>query len=238
MTGPPDHDQRWYVRLLVSPQRALDGVAALGPDCHREMPDIDGVVLAAVVAHAGWIILSDSGPAADLLEDLHAVLGEGPRVDAFITGRPVAAADLARPRAHVRWPRFAARALTSGIRAVFAFPVHLAGVPVGVLSAYRVTAGPLSAPDHDRVGRYARTAAVLLRSAADVDASGRASLPLPHDAGEVQQAVGVVMEHAPVDAVAALHRLRGYAHRSRRPMRDVVAEVRAGQLPFNPMTPP
>jgi hypothetical protein len=33
-------------------------------------------------------------------------------------------------------------------------------------------------------------------------------MPLPKGAGEVQQAVGVVMEHATVDAVTALH---GYA---------------------------
>jgi hypothetical protein len=36
----------------------------------------------------------------------------------------------------------------------------------------------------------------------------------------------------------ALHRLRAYGpHHSRRPMRDVVAEVRADHLPFNPTTP-
>jgi hypothetical protein len=109
-------------------------------------------------------------------------------------------------------------------------------VPVGVLSVYRDTPGPLSAADHDRVGRHAHTAAVLLR-AAYVDAAGQASMPLPRNAGEVQQAVGVIMEHATVDAATALHRLRVYAHHSQRPMRDVVAEVRADHLPFNPTTP-
>jgi len=162
-------------------------------------------------------------------------LGEGPRVDAFTTGIPVAAADLVQ--AHATWPRFAARALACGIRAVFAFPVQLGTVPIGVLSAYRASAGPLSAADHDRVDRYAHTATVLLRAAAHVNDAGQASMPLPENAGEVQQAVGVVMEHATVDATTALHRLRAYAHHSRRPMRDVVAEVRADHLPFNPTTP-
>jgi hypothetical protein len=235
MTGPPEREQWRYVLLLVSPARALEGVAALCRACHRDVPGIEGAVLAGFVAQAGWIILSDSGPYGDQLEDLYTTLGEGPRVDAFTTGMPVAAADLVQ--AHARWPRFAARALACGIRAVFAFPVQLGTVPVGVLSLYRASAGPLSAADHDLVDWYARTAMVLVRAAAHVNDAGQVSMPLPENAGEVQQAVGVVMEHATVDAATALHRLRAYAHHSRRPMREVVAEVRADHLPFNPTTP-
>jgi GAF domain-containing protein len=178
---------------------------------------------------AGWIILSDSGPEGDQLEDLSATLGEGPRVDAFTTGVPVAAADLVQ--AHARWPSFAARALACGIRAIFAFPVQQGTEPIGVLSVYRSTPGPLSATDRAQIGRYADTAAALLR----VDDTGQARVCLPRDAVEVQQAVGVIMEHATVDAATALHRLRVYAHHSRRPMRDVVAEVRTADLPFNPL---
>jgi hypothetical protein len=233
MTGQPDHAQP-YMQSLMSPPRALEVLAALCRDCHHDMPGIDGAVLTMLAAQAGWIILSDSGPHGDQLEDLYATTGEGPRVDAFTTAMPVAAADLVQ--AHATWPRFTSRALASGIPAVFAFPVPLGAVPVGVLSVYRATAGPLSVADHARVARYARTATVLLRTAAYVDSAGQASVSLPHDAGEVQQAIGVVMEHATVDAATALHRLRAYAHHSRRPMRDVVTEVRADHLPFNPTT--
>ena len=236
MTGPSNQDQQRHIRCRpVSSLRALDGVAALCPACHRDLPGIDGVVLTTVVAHAGWIILSDSGPNGDQLEDLHATLGEGPRTDAVATGEPVTAADLVH--AHARWPRFATHALACGIRAVFAFPVQLDTQPVGVLSVYRATAGTLSTTAHHRVNRYARTATVLLRDTAHVNGVGAVSMPLPSNAGEVQQAVGVVMELATVDAVTALHRLRTFAHHSQRPMRDVVAEVRTGQLPFDPTTP-
>jgi GAF domain-containing protein len=235
MTGQPEDDRRRYLRLRVSPPRAVAGVAALCRACHGTVSGVDGAVLTVLVAQVGWIIVSDSGPGGDQLEDLYATLGEGPRVDAFSTGVPVAATDLVQ--AQVRWPYFAVRALACGIRAVFAFPVHYGTVPVGVLSVYGGTAGPLSATDHARVGRYAHTTTDLLRTAACVDDAGQANMCLPRDAGEVQQAVGVVMEHATVDAATALHRLRVYAHDSRRAMRDVVAEVRADHLPFNPMTP-
>ena len=188
MTGPSDHDQRRHIRRLVSLARALDGVAALCPACHRDVPGVDGVVLTCFVAYAGWIILSDSGPNGDQLEDLHATLGEGPRTDVVATGKPIAAADLVRAQEHAKWPRFAARALACGIRAVFAFPVQFDTQAVGVLSVYRATAGPLSAADHNRVNRYAHTATVLLRGIAQVNSSGAVSMPLPDNAAEVQQA--------------------------------------------------
>src|SRR5664279_2497680 len=59
------------------------------------------------------------------------------------TGEPVAVTDLALPRARLRWPRFATPALAGGVRAVFAFPVRLDTVPVGVPNIYRATAGTL-----------------------------------------------------------------------------------------------
>ena len=123
-----------------APSPALDRLAVLGPACHRDVPDVNGVYLSVLVAHAGWIILSDSGPVGDRLEDLQVVLGEGPRLDAVATGGPVAVTDLAHPRARARWPCFCAPALAGGVRAVFAFPVHLDAVPVGVLNVYRATA--------------------------------------------------------------------------------------------------
>ncbi|MGX6607042.1 GAF domain-containing protein, partial [Micromonosporaceae bacterium Da 78-11] len=183
MTVPSDRDQRRGIRRLML-LRALDGAAALGPACHRDVPGVDGVVLTAFVAHAGWIILSDSGPNGDRLEGLHATLGEGPRTDVVATGRLVSYADLTHAQAFVRWPRFAAQALASGIRAVSAFPVQLDVHTVGVLSVYRATAGPLSDADHQRVNWYARTASVLLHATAHVTGAGAVSMPLLGNAGE------------------------------------------------------
>ena len=89
-----------YARLrrLVSSLRAHGGVAAVSAACHRDVPGVDGVVLAVFAAHAGRIIISDSGPDGDQLEDLHSTLGEGPGVDAAVTGEPVTAVDLDHPR--------------------------------------------------------------------------------------------------------------------------------------------
>jgi ANTAR domain len=230
-------EQERRLRRLVSSLRAHGGVSAVSAACHSDVPGVDGVVLAVLAAHVGRIIISDSGLHGDQLEDLHATLGEGPGIDAAVTGEPVTAVDLNRPQAHMSWPRFTAQALTCGIRTVVAYPVLLNAQPLGVLSLYRANPGPLSAAEHQRADQYAHAATALLLDRQGVTGARQMSVTLPIQAAEVQQAVGVVMESAGVDAATALHRLRAYAHHSARPMRDVVAEVRTCRLPFDPTTP-
>jgi hypothetical protein len=231
--GHPDDEQR-HLRQLVSSLRAAGGVGAAGPACHREVPDLDGVVLTIDAAHAGRIILSDSGPHGDQLEDLHAVLGQGPCIDAAVTGTPIAAADLDDPSARSRWPRFAQQAPARGIRAVFARPLLLRGRPFGVLSAYRAFAGSLSPADDEQLRRHADAVTLVLLDETHTTSGGVPDFVLPIPAGKVQQAVGIVMEYAHVDAPTALHRLRAYARNSARPMHDVVAAVRTSRMPFDP----
>ena len=234
---PPDGERERQLRRLVSALRARGGVGAVGPVCHGEVPEVDGVVLTVVAAHAGRIVLSDSGPHGDHLEDLHATLDEGPAIDAATISDIVAATDLHHAPARARWPRFAEQALASGIRAVFAYPVRRQTRPVGVLSLYRGAAGPLRAAVHERVQGYAAAVPVLLLDDLQVTDTGVPGMVLPAYAEEVQQAIGVVMEYAEVDAATALHRLRAYARDSARPMREVVAEVRTLRLPFDPTVP-
>lgn len=235
--GQPDREQQRQVRQVVSALRARGGVGALGAECHRDLPDVDGVVLSVFAAHAGWIILSDSGPRGDQLEDLHATIQQGPGIDAAGTNEIVTAADLNDAAPRTRWPRFVELALSCGLRAVFAYPVRWDTQPVGVLSLYRAVPGPLRATDDERARRYADAAAILLLDDLDLSSARPVAMALPADTGEVQQAIGVVMEYAGVDAATALHRLRVYARSSGRPMRDVIAEVRACQLPFDPTVP-
>jgi len=137
----------------------------------------------------------------------------------------------------LRWPRFADQAPGDDIDAVFAYPVILKDRPVGVLSAYRDAAGPLSTGEDEQIRRYARATAVVLLDDWFVSPAGEMDVVLPAHTGEVQQAVGIVMELAGIDAADALHRLRAYARRSARPMREVVADVRTARLPFDPTAP-
>jgi ANTAR domain len=235
--GQPDGDQERQLRQLVSSLRARGGVGAVSPVCHGDVPEVDGVVLTVLAAHAGRIVLSDSGPHGDHLEDLHATLDEGPAIDAADTSDIVTATDLHHAPTRARWPHFAEHAIACGIRAVFAYPVQQHTRPVGVLSLYRAVPGPLPATRHEQIQRYAAAVPILLLDDLHLTDAGGSGMTLPAYAEEVQQAIGVVMEYADVDAATALHRLRAYARHSTRPMRDVIADVRALRLPFDPTAP-
>ncbi|MGI9155397.1 MAG: GAF domain-containing protein [Marmoricola sp.] len=107
---------------------------------------------AVPVTGVGLALMTDAGPAgtvaisddrAGTMEDLQFTLGEGPCVESSNTGRPVLQPDLAGtgPR---RWPGFSAGALEAGIRAVFALPLRMGGIRLGVLDLYRDKPGELS----------------------------------------------------------------------------------------------
>jgi len=228
---PETPEEEHHVRRLVSSLRTDGGVGVLSAACHAEVPEADGVFLSVLAVGGGYIMLSDSGRLGDHLEDLHTSLAQGPMVDASMVNGVVTVDDLGAPAARGRWPRFAPQASAAGVGAFFAYPVSV-GPSAGVLSLYRYATGPLSPDGQAWAGRYSRAAAVLLH--ANTTGPGRGDLVLPVYTGEVQQAVGIVMELAGVDAVTALHRIRTYAHHSSRPMREVVAEVRTCRLPFDP----
>ncbi len=99
-----------------------------------------GVTLIVPGLDPRYIAASD--PSALRWEQLQTELGEGPCLAAFETGEAVSVPDL---HFEERFPKFAPRALASGLVAVFTFPLrHEERQPLGALDLYRDTAGPLS----------------------------------------------------------------------------------------------
>jgi signal transduction histidine kinase len=110
----------------------------------------DGIVEALPVTSAGVTLivprkapeyLAASDAAALRYEQLQTELAEGPGLDAFRSGEAVFVADLQR---ETRFPKFRARALAAGLRAVFTFPLHNGDERFGALDLYRETPGALS----------------------------------------------------------------------------------------------
>jgi GAF domain-containing protein len=81
-----------------------------------------------------------------VVQDLQLALGEGPCVDAWMSGEVVLEPDLADP-AVVRWLAFAQAGVEAGVRAVFAVPLRLGAAGIGVLVLYRDCVGVLSADE-------------------------------------------------------------------------------------------
>src|SRR5674476_240778 len=120
----------------------LAGFAEGFPTASR-LPDllVRACAQALPVTGVGMVLMTDAGPAgivaasdgpAAMMEELQYTLGEGPCVESSRTGRPVLQPDL-EVSAPARWPGFSAGALEAGIRAIFAFPLRVGAVRLGVL---------------------------------------------------------------------------------------------------------
>jgi hypothetical protein len=97
------------------------------------------------------------------LEESRLTLGQGPRVRRLQRWGPVLAADLDSPQYLALWP---VSALDSGARAVFALPLQVGAIRLGVLDLYRSQPGPLAPHELADALAFADTAGMLLLDAA------------------------------------------------------------------------
>jgi hypothetical protein len=177
-----------------------------------------------------------SDPIASRLEELSLTLGEGPGVDAS-TGSPVLVADLIGPASLARWPVFAPAATQDGVRAVFALPLQVGAIRLGVLDLYRTQPGDLDREQLADALLLADTACALLLDATHRDQPHLDGHPPEHADlrhPEVHQATGMITVQLGVSAAVALVRLRAYAYTHDRRLRDVAGDVVARRLRFDP----
>ena len=201
-------------------------------DCADALP-ITGVGLALMndAGHQGVIAATDG--LVRVMEELQFTLGEGPCLDASLAGRPVLQPDLAKT-AVARWPGFGPEALKIGIAAIFAFPLHVGAIRIGILDLYRDTPGSL---DSDTLGEalaYADAAVLILlylQSQMPPDGGLHPQLADPlENRAEVHQATGLVSVVAAVSLADALLLLRAHAYAGQRPVLQVARDVITGTL--------
>ena len=207
--------------------------AGLVHGCARALP-VTGVGLALMTdgGPAGTVAATD-GPAL-VLEELQYTLGEGPCVDASRSGRPVLQPDLAATASR-RWPAFAGGALAAGVAAVFAFPLRVGAIRVGVLDLYRATPGTLTPEQLREALSFADAATLLLlylQTRTVSDGFAPEGLAVLDDRAEVHQATGVVSVQAGVSVAEAVVLLRARAYAEQRPVSDLARDVLSGTADF------
>jgi hypothetical protein len=201
------------------------------------------------VSGVGVALMTDDGPSgvvlaatdgrARQLEELQFALGEGPCVEASGSGRPVLQPDLTAAGA-TRWPRFGATALDAGVHAIFAFPLRVGAIRVGVLDLYRDTPGPLTALDLADALAFADAATVVVLHLQDHDEHGdvNAALSGPIDnQAVVHQATGMITIQLGISLTEALLRLRAHAYATGQTVSDVAADVVNRRLSFDDSEP-
>lgn len=204
--------------------------------CASDLPVTGvGMTLMTDGGHGGTIAATD-GPAR-VMKELQLSLGEGPGMDASREGRPVLMPDLART-APTKWPGFGPAALDAGIAAIFAFPLHVGGIRLGVLELYRSTTGNLDEEALTNALAYADAAVViLLQLQSKTEPSGALHRHLSGPIStvpEVHQATGMITVQAEVELTEAFLLLRARSYADDRAMLDVARDVVARRTQFAP----
>jgi hypothetical protein len=169
---------------------------------------------------------------AGSLEDIQFTLREGPSIDAVSGDELVLEPDLGPDPAGAaaRWPAFVPAAGELGVSAVFAFPLRIGAIRLGILVLYR--AGPGRLTEKNLAGCL-RLADVVTHLLLDVGAAEHGSLGDGFDhRAEVHQATGMISVQLGVSLQEALLRLRAYAFAHDRPLPDVAADVVSRRLRF------
>ena len=182
------------------------------------------------------VVVAASGGPARLMEELQFTLGEGPGVESSRSGRPVLEPDLTSTGSR-RWPAFAAGALEAGINAMFALPLRVGAIRLGVLDLYRDSPGALSTADLAEALSFADAATAILlhlqsQAHPDGDDVVGIGMHLVEDRAEVHQATGFIAERADVSMTDALTLLRARAYASDRPVTELARDVLSGMVQF------
>lgn len=244
--------RRCHVENAVTPDARFKHIWALiegEPVAAGDKPDVVGWLqrlcrAASTTLSASGVGISvmsgDGQPAtvaasdahSETIEDLQFTLGEGPCLEAYSTGRPVSAPDLA-VAARLRWPGYAPAAQEHGVQAAFAFPLQIGAARLGALDIYRDRPGNLSAGTIRQALAFAEAAMTALLNAQQ-RSNETNGIPALDDAldnrFELYQAQGMVAVQLGVHLHEAMIRIRAYAYAHDRPLSDVADDIVARRL--------
>ncbi len=225
---------------MVAVDETSSGPAPVDADTMERLQDLclacrhaaraDGVGLAVLSSDGIPEPTYVSDRRSRLVEDLQFTLGEGPCVDAINSGSHVLLDDvLSLSDATYRWPAFVREVESSGVRAVFAFPVQVGAILLGTLDLYRAEPGALRGEELAAVLRTVdRIGSVLL----DLSASGSDAVADTSYRMVVHQAAGMVMAQTGSTIHIALARLRATAFSEGTSINELAADVVAGRRRF------
>lgn len=195
-----------------------------------------GAAFTVMTSDSARELLCASDPVIAAVAELQFSLGEGPALEVFTTGLPALIADLASPRPGARWPAFTAEVAALQVGGLFAFPMHLGAVTLGVCEVYRREPGPLSVSDLGAVLRALDTATLALLSLRAGD-----GIDGPHDGGgeglgrrQVHQATGMLIAQLGIDAEQAFARLRAHAYAEGKDVQMIAADIVRRRLRLEP----
>jgi len=177
-------------------------------------------------------ITGASDPLAAAIQNEEFTLGEGPATEVRRQGRPVLVSDLGDATSD--WPHFAPAVTRLGVGAIYAVPLRIGAVDLGVLVLGSATPRALTS---EELADSLVLGDLISRLVLDLQAGvASESLAWALDATDtrtvVHQATGMIAAQLNVSVAEALIRLRANAFATDRPIDQVATEVVAGQRRF------
>src|SRR5216110_971239 len=174
-----------------------------------------------------------------LLELFELQAQEGPCLDAFRTGQPVAHVNLEAGSG--RWPAFSAAALQAGFRSALALPLRLRELTLGALNLLSATQTPMGEADVIVAHAFADLATLSVvqhRAAAEAQRLNEQLSGALTSRVVIEQAKGVISERAGVHLDEAFSRLRAYARNNNLRLTNVAQAAVDGALDPQALAPP
>lgn len=178
-----------------------------------------------------------SDAVAARVEELQFTLGEGPHWETLHTGQPTLVPDLMGTE-HRAWPIFSAAMVDLEVGALFAFPLAMGAVIVGVVDLYRVTPGRLAPGAVSTALSLAGTVAGPAARSAVRSAENEvppAAITAPEMRRVVHQATGMLLVQLDTTATDAFFRLKAHAFAAGRSLEDVARDVVLRRIDFSLM---
>ncbi|MGX7825387.1 ANTAR domain-containing protein [Actinokineospora sp. 24-640] len=194
--------------------------------------DAAGIMLAD--AHGGLHVMASSTEEARLLELYELQNNEGPCLDCYRSGRPVARDDL--PAMRSSWPAFTEQLRQRGFHSAQALPMRLRDETIGALNLFRTKPGSLGEADLGIGQAMADVATVGLIQERAISAGELLATQLQnalHSRVQLEQAKGMLAQGSGVGMDQAFQAMRDYARGHNRKLSDVAARIIDGSLADN-----
>ena len=198
------------------------------------LTEVDGAAVTVLSTSSVRELMYATDALAQHLDELQFTSGDGPCVDAFLTGSPVLCHDTSDPLHGMSWPGFSSDAERSGVGGVYAFPLRGGPRVFGVLELYRRTAGTLTQFQLDAATALADAIALSLLDELSLEENtGTGGMANAFHRPEVNQAVGMIAVQLKVSVTEALSRLRAAAYLSDKSIWEVAGDVVDRRLRFS-----
>jgi GAF domain-containing protein len=168
---------------------------------------------------------ASSDPDAPCIDQAQYERGDGPCIDAAMSGREIHVRDM---RQEARWPHVQAEALALGMESMLSLPLTVNGSLLGALNCYSRRLGGLLPEEVEQGRQFAEHARVLLANAQAFARSEQRNEQLREALASrdvIGQAKGILMEREGVPADRAFDILRRASQRSNIKLRELAEQL-------------